>query len=105
MRRKRRDAKMDNHTSQHQIPTTEENYYKIAYYDYFKSAFENTVVNNTESKKLVVTDENIDSLSFMESFDAPPLSEVRASLTSSGNYTQEQVEEIVAGLSTLPEYN
>lgn len=96
---------MDNYTSQHQTSTTKDSHYKIAYYDYFKNAFKNIAVNNTESKKLVIIDEDMDSLSFMESFDAPPLSEVRASLTSSGNYTQEQVEEIVAGLSTLPEYN
>ncbi len=46
-----------------------------------------------------------DKLSFMEKFDAPKLSEVRVSLNKSGNYTQDQVEEIIAGLSTLPEYN
>lgn len=96
---------MDDYISQDQTPTTKDNYYKIAYYDYFKSAFKNTVVNNTESKKLVIIDDNIDYLSFMESFDFPQLSKLKPSLISSGEYTQEQVDEIIVGLSTLPEYH
>lgn len=96
---------MDNYISQHQTSTTKDNYYKIAYYDYFKSTFKNTVVNNTESKKFVIIDDNVDYLSFMESFDFPQLNKLKSSLVSSGEYTQEQVEEIIAGLSTLPEYH
>ena len=46
-----------------------------------------------------------DQLSFMEKFDFPKLSELKTSLINSGHYTGKQVKEIIAGLSTLPEYN
>lgn len=45
-----------------------------------------------------------DLLFFMETFDFPNLQELRQSLTDSGEYKPEQVEEIISGLKTLPEY-
>ena len=51
------------------------------------------------------SEEQEDLLSFMEKFDFPKLSELKTSLINSGHYTSEQVKEIIAGLSTLPEYN
>lgn len=104
MKHKRKGIRMDNYTSQYQNPTIKKNYYKVAYYEYFKDAFKNIVVNNTESKKILMIDENIDNLSFMESFDFPELIQLKVSLDNCGNYTRKQVDEIIAGLSTLPEY-
>lgn len=45
-----------------------------------------------------------DLLFFMETFDFPDLQELRQSLTDSGEYKPEQIEEIISGLKTLPEY-
>lgn len=45
-----------------------------------------------------------DLLSFMESFDFPDLAQLKISLKNSGLYTQEQINEIISGLATLPEY-
>lgn len=45
-----------------------------------------------------------DMLSFMETFNFPSLSNLRSSLKASGQYTKEQLDEIVAGLKDLPEY-
>ena len=45
-----------------------------------------------------------DMLSFMETFNFPSLSTLRSSLKASGQYTKEQIDEIVAGLRDLPEY-
>lgn len=45
-----------------------------------------------------------DLLSFMESFDFPDLVQLKISLKDSGLYTREQINEIISGLATLPEY-
>lgn len=45
-----------------------------------------------------------DLLSFMDSFDFPDLEELKQSLTKSGEYEPKQIEEIIVGLKTLPEY-
>lgn len=45
-----------------------------------------------------------DLLFFMETFDFPNLQDLRQSLIDSGEYKPEQVEEIISGLKTLPEY-
>ncbi len=45
----------------------------------------------------------IDKLSFMEDFEFPPLDKLRKLLLKS--HPKKEVEEIIAGLKTLPEYN
>lgn len=96
---------MDNNASVQKNPTVVDNYYRLAYYEYFKNSFKNVVVDNTQSNKFLIIDASVDPLSFMEEFEFPELSKLKTSLVSSGYYTQEQVSEIIEGLSTLPEYN
>ena len=45
----------------------------------------------------------VDALSFMETFTLPDLKEVKTSLKKS-KYSEEQTNEIISGLKTLPEY-
>lgn len=53
----------------------------------------------------IISVDQTDHLSFMESFDFPELNELKTSLTNSGHYAPKQVDEIIEGLSTLPEYS
>lgn len=46
-----------------------------------------------------------DMLAFMDNFNFPSLYKLKKSLKASGQYTKKQIDEIIAGLSTLPEYN
>ena len=60
--------------------------------------------NRIEWRNLADERQEEDLLAFMETFDFPPLEDLRQSLTDSGEYKPEQVEEIISGLKTLPEY-
>lgn len=66
-----------------------------------------TEVNLGADVKLVVsgfTDAfDIDTLSYMETFTFPDLKKVGVSLQNS-KYSEKQIEEVIAGLKTLPEY-
>ena len=46
----------------------------------------------------------VDELAFMTTFTFPKLDELRASLKASGVYSDEQLDRIMSGLETLPEY-
>ena len=46
----------------------------------------------------------VDELAFMTTFTFPKLDELKASLKASGVYSNEQLDRIIAGLETLPEY-
>lgn len=46
-----------------------------------------------------------DNISFMGTFTYPNLDEMKMTLLQSGEYTVDQVTEIIAGLKTLPEYS
>lgn len=50
------------------------------------------------------TEEQVDKLYFMETFDFPGLGELKTSLLESKELTPEQVEKVISGLATLPEY-
>jgi len=52
----------------------------------------------------IVSTADIDNLSFMGTFKFPKIEKMKISLQQSGEYTSEQIEEIIAGLKTLPEY-
>lgn len=79
-------------------------------------AYSNIYIDNKEIRDKKATEEEIktiwtslteeqDVLSFMEPFDFPNLEELKLSLAQSGHYTEKQIEEIIAGISTLPHYN
>lgn len=55
-------------------------------------------------KSFIEEEQSEDILSFMENFDFPNLDDLKTSLIESGKYKKSEVEEIVAGLKTLPEY-
>lgn len=62
------------------------------------------VKNRVEWKNLAEERQEEDLLFFMETFDFPNLQDLKQSLIDSGEYKPEQVEEIILGLKTLPEY-
>lgn len=45
-----------------------------------------------------------DLLEFMETFKFPSLDSLKNSLKASGEYTENQIDEIIYGLKNLPEY-
>lgn len=59
-------------------------------------------------KTLVYTKQKTDEqdvFSFMKNFNFPDLKVIKKSLTKSKQYSQKQINEILSGLKTLPEYN
>jgi len=85
--------------------------YTLSYYDYFDYThqkmdsmkdIENIVTASTQDISKLGAE---DTLSFMDTFNFPGLDSIKLSLTKSGQYTLEQIEEILSGLKTLPEYN
>lgn len=91
MRQKRKEKKMISYTTQIPITVKEATTKRFDYYlEWVKS-----IVSRTTTE---------DKLSFMETFDFPDLNQLKISLIDSGSYTSKQVDEILAGLSTLPEY-
>ena len=69
-------------------------------YEWFKD-----IPNNVIWKDFSEESQEEDMLAFMEPFNFPNLSKLKDSLKASGQYTKKQIDEIIAGLSTLPEYN
>lgn len=86
--------------------------YTFPYYDYLESTqkemnlmkyyIEHIITASTQDISIL---KEVGMLSFMDTFTYPDLSNIQSSLTQSGEYTPEQIEEILAGLKTLPEYN
>lgn len=98
MRRRKKEEKAIN-----TIPT-------FINYQFYKNTSEpnNALVkkanNKIEFKNLYEGREELDMFSFMGNFDFPDLEELKNSLTKSGKYKKLEIEEIIAGLKTLPEY-
>lgn len=61
-------------------------------------------LNNVVWKDFDEEPQQVDMLSFMETFNFPSLSILIKSLKASGRYAKEQINEIVMGLKDLPEY-
>lgn len=76
-----------------QLPFTDSSTTKVDFIGWVKSNF-GGIIPKTE----------IDNLSFMGTFKFPKIEEMRSTLQQSGEYTTKQIEEIIAGLKTLPEY-
>lgn len=57
-----------------------------------------------ELKNLFEETNEEDLLSFMGSFDFPDLDNLKTTLIQTGKYKKIEVEEIIKGLKTLPEY-
>lgn len=74
---------------------------QISKWEILDKRIKNVVI---EWKNLDDARQEEDLLAFMETFDFPDLQELRQSLANSGEYKPEQVEEIISGLKTLPEY-
>ena len=72
-------------------------------YRYFDAATNVQLESNFIDTKEM--EEQLDKLYFMEAFDFPDLGELRASLLGSKELPSEQVEKVISGLATLPEYS
>lgn len=77
------------------LPVTDSSTTKvdINFIGWIKSSFKNNASTSITDK-----------LSFMGTFKYPKLDLMRASLQKSGEYSSEQIEEIIVGLKTLHEY-
>lgn len=98
MQRRKKEEKAIN-----TIPT----YIDYQIYKKYKRDSQDALVKEVDSKvewRNFEEEKKENLLYFMESFDFPDLEELKTSLVKSGEYKKSEIEEIIAGLKTLPEY-